>query len=252
MIDRVASGFHPFVIPFVAGMVFVLGYCLIGIVRILLQLPGEDRKRFFLSLVTPKTALKNIRDIFCDCLFHVKLWKRNRLLGYMHSSIAFGWFMLIVLGHIEVILFLPHRIRLFYYPIFFNYFVAEANSTIQGALLFFLMDFFLLVVLSGIALAMYKRIRSRIFGMRRTARPSLMNRIGLYSLWAIFPLRLLAESFTAHISGGSFLTIPANWVFRQFLGTTSTCSRPGGPIPSCSACSWSSFPSPGTCTSLRR
>ena len=218
MIDRVASGFHPFVIPFVAGMVFVLGYCLIGIVRILLQLPGEDRKRFFLSLVTPKTALKNIRDIFCDCLFHVKLWKRNRLLGYMHSSIAFGWFMLIVLGHIEVILFLPHRIRLFYYPIFFNYFVAEANSTIQGALLFFLMDFFLLVVLSGIALAMYKRIRSRIFGMRRTARPSLMNRIGLYSLWAIFPLRLLAESFTAHISGGSFLTIPANWVFRQFLG----------------------------------
>ena len=218
MIDRVASGFHPFVIPFVAGMVFVLGYCLIGIVRILLQLPGEDRKRFFLSLVTPKTALKNIRDIFCDCLFHVKLWKRNRLLGYMHSSIAFGWFMLIVLGHIEVILFLPHRIRLFYYPIFFNYFVAEADSTIQGALLFFLMDFFLLVVLSGIALAMYKRIRSRIFGMRRTARPSLMNRIGLYSLWAIFPLRLLAESFTAHISGGSFLTIPANWVFRQFLG----------------------------------
>ena len=218
MIERFASGFHPFVLPFLAGMVFVLGYCVYGIIRILFQLSAADRRRFLLSLVTPKTALKNIRDIFCDCLFHVKLWKRNRLLGYMHSSIAFGWFMLIVLGHLEVILFLPERIRLFYYPIFFNFFVAETETTIQGALLFFLMDFFLLVVLSGIVLAMIKRIRSRLFGMRRTPRPSLLNRIGLYALWAIFPLRLLAESFTAHISGGSFLTIPANWVFRQFLG----------------------------------
>ena len=184
----------------------------------LFQLPGEDRKRFLLSLVTPKTAWKNIRDIFLNCLLHVKLWKRNRVLGYMHSSIAFGWFMIILLGHIEVMLFLPERIHLFYYPIFFNFFVAEADSTIQGSLLFFLMDFFLLVILSGIGLAMVKRVRSRLFGMRRTARPSLLNQIGLYSLWAIFPLRLLAESFTAHISGGSFLTIPANWVFRQFLG----------------------------------
>ena len=148
----------------------------------------------------------------------MKLWKRNRLLGFMHSSIAFGWFMLIVLGHLEVMIYCPGRIHLFYYPIFFNYFVAENESTIGGAVLFFLMDFFLLLVLSGIVLAMIKRVRSRLFGMRRTTRPSLLDRIGLYSLWAIFPLRLLAESFTAHISGGSFLTIPANWVFRQFLG----------------------------------
>lgn len=218
MIERFSSGFHPFVLPFLVGVIFVLGYCVYGIVRILFQLSGEDRKRFLVSLVTPKTFVKNIRDIFCDCLLHVKLWKRNRLLGYMHSSIAFGWFMIILLGHIEVMLFLPERIHLFYYPVFFNFFVAEADSTIQGSLLFFLMDFFLLVILSGIGLAMVKRVRSRLFGMRRTPRPSLLNQIGLYSLWAIFPLRLLAESFTAHISGGSFLTIPANWVFRQFLG----------------------------------
>ena len=177
MIERFSSGFHPFVLPFLAGMIFVLGYCVYGIVRILVQLPGEDRKRFLLSLITPRTFLKNIRDIFCDCLLHVKLWKRNRLLGYMHSSIAFGWFMLIVLGHIEVMLFLPERIHLFYYPIFFNFFVAETDSTIQGSLLFFLMDFFLLVILSGIGLAMVKRVRSRLFGMRRTARPSLLNQM---------------------------------------------------------------------------
>lgn len=218
MRERFATGFDPFVLPFLIGFVFVLGYCAYGIVRILWQLPREDRRRFLLSLITPRTAVKNIWDIFCNCLLHVKLWKRNRLLGFMHSSIAFGWFMIILLGHLEVMIYCPERIRLFYYPIFFNYFVAESESTLGGALLFFLMDFFLLLILTGIALAMVKRVRSRLFGMRRTTLPSLTDRIGLYSLWAIFPLRLLAESFTAHISGGSFLTIPANWLFRQFLG----------------------------------
>ena len=218
MTERFATGFHPFVLPFLFGMIFVLGYCLYGAIRILVQLPKEDRRKFLISLVTPATAWKNVKDIFLNCLLHVKLWKRNRMLGYMHSSIAFGWFMIILLGHIEVMLFLPHRIRLFYYPIFFNFFVAEGESTIQGAVLFFLMDLFLLVILSGITLAIIKRVRSLWFGMRRTTRPSLLDRVGLYSLWAIFPLRLLSESFTAHISGGSFLTIPMNWIFRQFFG----------------------------------
>ena len=218
MTERFATGFHPFVLPFLFGMIFVLGYCLYGAIRILVQLPREDRRKFLISLVTPATAWKNVKDIFLNCLLHVKLWKRNRVLGYMHSSIAFGWFMIILLGHIEVMLFLPHRIRLFYYPIFFNFFVAEGESTIQGAVLFFLMDLFLLVILSGITLAIIKRVRSLWFGMRRTTRPSLLDRVGLYSLWAIFPLRLLSESFTAHISGGSFLTIPMNWIFRQFFG----------------------------------
>lgn len=218
MIDRIPSGFHPFVIPFLAGMAFVLVVCALWLLKVILELSSDDRKRLFVSLVTPKTALKNVKDIFFDCLLHVRLWKRNALLGYMHSSIAFGWFMLIVLGHVEVLLFVPRRINLFYYPIFFNYFVAEGDTTLKGSLLFFLMDFFLLVVLSGIALAIIKRVRSRLFGMKRTTRHSLVNQIGMYALWAIFPLRLLAETFTAHISGGSFLTEPANWVFRQFLG----------------------------------
>ena len=218
MIDRFASGFDPFVIPFLIGMIFVLGYCIIGAIRLILQLDAEDKKKFFLSLITPKTIWKNIKDLFLNCLIHVKLWKRNKLLGYMHSSIAFGWFMLILLGHIECFIYMPHRVKLFYYPIFFNYFVAENEYTLRGAIFFFLMDFFLLVVLSGIVLAIIKRVRSRIFGMRRTTRPTLLDRVGLYSLWMIFPLRLLAESFTAHISGGSFLTIPMNMMFKAFLG----------------------------------
>ena len=101
MIDRIPSGFHPFVLPFLFGMVFVLSYCLFGMVRILWQLPRKDLRKFLLSLINPKIIVKNCWDILKDCLIHVKLWKRNKLLGYMHSSIAFGWFMLIVLGHLE-------------------------------------------------------------------------------------------------------------------------------------------------------
>ena len=218
MRERFLTGYNDFVLPFVFGMLFVLTYCLVGLVRIIIQLPPQDRKRFFISLVTPKTMIKNVKDIFLKCLIHVDLWKRNKLLGYMHSSIAFGWFMLILVGHIEVFLYTSHLgAKALYYPIFFRYFVAETESTMKGALIFFLMDFFLLVVLSGIALAIIKRVRSRFFGMRRTTNPSFLDLIGLYSLWSIFPLRLLAESFTADISGGSFLTKSLNYVFTEFL-----------------------------------
>lgn len=211
------SGYSNFIIPFMIGMIFVLSWCAIGAVRIILQLPADDRKKFFLSLINPRIMLKNIREWFCDCLFHVKLWKRNKLLGYMHSSIAFGWFMIIVIGHIEVFLYTPERMHQVWYPIFFRYFVAVTENTMKGSFFFFLMDFFLLVILSGIALAIVKRIRSRFFGMRRTTRASITDLIGLYSLWSIFPLRLLAEGFTADISGGSFLTKSLNTVLHSFL-----------------------------------
>lgn len=211
------SGYNNFILPFMIGMIFVLSYCAVGAVRIILQLNVQDRRKFFRSLVNPRIMTRNIRDWFCDCLFHVKLWKRNKMLGYMHSSIAFGWFMLIVIGHLEVLLYTPERVNQLWYPIFFRYFVAETESTMRGAFLFFLMDFFLLVVLSGIILAIVKRIHSRIFGMKRTTRPSFADMVGMYALWCIFPLRLLAEGFTAGISGGSFLTKSLHWVLNSFL-----------------------------------
>ena len=215
------SGFNSFVTPFMLGMLFVLGWCLVGACRVLIELPKEDRKKLALSFLNPKIMAKNIRDWFLDCIFHVKLWKRNKLLGYMHSSIAFGWLMIIVIGHIEVFLYTPERIHRLWYPIFFRYFVAVSDNTMEGALLFFLMDFFLLVILSGVALAIIKRIHSRLFGMRRTTRASLTDLVGLYALWSIFPLRLLAEGFTADISGGSFLTKSLNNLLHLFYSDTT-------------------------------
>ena len=217
MKERILAAYDPFVLPFVFGMTLILVYCLFGLVKVLLQLKPADRQKFLLSLITPAAILKNLRDLFCDCLFHVRLWKRNKVLGYMHSSIAFGWFMLIVIGHIETILYIPERLHKLYYPIFFRFFMEQQHQTLQGSFFFFLMDFFLLVVLSGITLAIIKRFRSRIVGMRRTTRLTLTDRIGLYSLWAIFPLRWIAEGFTAGVAGGSFMTIPINWILHGFM-----------------------------------
>ena len=64
MRERFLTGYNDFVLPFVCGMIFVLAYCIIGMTRIILQLPAQDRKRFFISLVTPKTFFKNVKDIF--------------------------------------------------------------------------------------------------------------------------------------------------------------------------------------------
>lgn len=222
MRERFITGYNDFVIPFMAGMIFILVYLLAGIVRTVWRLEPGDRKKLFLSLINPRLLLKDIRDIILDCLLHVKIFRRNILLGYMHASIAFGWFMLIVIGHIEVWLYTPNRLNMLYYPIFFRFFVAShGEQSLRGSLLFFLMDFFLLVVLSGIFLAMFKRIRSQILGMRRTTKPALTDRIAMYALWSIFPLRLLAEGFTAGISGGSFLTKSISLLFGDFFNDPS-------------------------------
>ena len=224
VIDRIPSGYSNFVIPFVVGVSFMLIWLTVGLIRLMAKIPADDRRRFWKSLVTPKIALKNIKDLFCDCLFHTKIWKRKPLLGYMHSSIAFGWFMLIVLGHIEVALFVPKHLAWteggLFYPIFYRFFVwiNPGHVTLRGSFFFFLMDFFLLYVLTGVGMAIFKRFRSIVLGMRHTTKPSLADRVALYSLWMIFPLRLLAESFTADLSGGSFLTVPVNHLWHWIFG----------------------------------
>ena len=189
--------FHPFVLPFVLGMAFVLTYCLVGLFRVIGQLPKDDRKKFWRSLVTPKTAWANIRDLFGDCLFHVKIWKRNPILGYMHSAIAFGWFMIIVIGHIMLFTLKPlqnvdvqgfaRTFTNFYYPIFYKHFASETP------VFAFLMDFFLLMIISGILIAVVKKIYSKIVGVKRVTKFGFADNMIRIALWTIFPFRLIAE-----------------------------------------------------------
>ena len=189
--------FHPFVLPFVLGMAFVLTYCVVGLLRVIGQLPKEDRKQFWRSLVTPKTAWANIRDLFGDCLFHVKIWKRNPVLGYMHTAIAFGWFMIIVIGHVMLFTLKPlegidaqgveRMFPYFYYPIFFKYFAEETP------VFAFLMDFFLLMIISGILIAVVKKVHSKIVGVKRVMHFGFADNMIRFALWTIFPFRLVAE-----------------------------------------------------------
>ena len=219
MIERITQGYDPFILPFMFGLSFLLLYLGIGVVRIIaIQLSWNEKKMLVRHIFSFK-IFKTLWDIIIDCLIHVKIFKKNILLGYMHSSIAFGWFMLIVIGHIEVWLYTPQRTGLIYYPVFFRYFVMETHQTMRGAFFFFLMDLFLLVVLSGIALALYKRFRSKRMGMKKTTKHDLRSKIALYSLWAIFPLRLLAESYTVDICGGGFLTRSVNTLMSSFTGS---------------------------------
>ncbi len=213
MIER--FNYDPFVLPYTFGLIFVLAWLVLSVIRVFKSLPLRDKKKLGMHFFSWK-IFKSVKDVFADCLFHVKIWRKNWVLGYMHTSLAFGWFMLIVLGHMEVFFFCPHRLNLPYFPIFFRYFMMEAGETLRGSLFFFLMDFFLLFVLSGVALAIIKRFRKKIFGMKRTTKLKWNDQIAVYSLWFIFPLRFLAESFTSEISGGSFLTRGFSMIFENF------------------------------------
>lgn len=207
--------FDPFVLPFVLGTTFVLLYCFIGMIRIIWQLPKEDRRKFGRSLITPKTLWKNIKDLFGDCLFHVKIWKRKPILGYMHSSIAFGWFMIIVVGHFESVTFSPLKgaeltplqdlASTLYIPIFFRFFAIEELS-LKAQIYSFLMDFFLLMIISGIFIAVVKKKKPKQVGLKRVTKFGIREDLVRIALWTIFPLRFLAESSMAGFAGGSFLT----------------------------------------------
>lgn len=197
--------YAPFVIPFTVGLIYIISYFAFSFIKLLHDLSWADRKRFFRSIFSYRIFVSGWEAVR-ECLLHVKMFRRNKMLGFMHMSIAFGWFMMILLAHVEVKIYAPHRFNLPYYPIFFRYFTKETDLTLGGSFLFFLMDFFLLMVLVGVGMAVFKRFNSRPMGMRRTTRLKMPDRIAVYTLWLIFPLRLLAESYTANIAGGSFLT----------------------------------------------
>jgi len=72
--------------------------------------------------------------------------------------------------------------------------------------------------LSGVFLAYFKRFSKRSFGMKKTTKLQWRDYIALTSLWFIFPLRFLAESFTAGMyHNGSFLTQTAGNIFKDYL-----------------------------------
>ena len=195
--------YAPFCIPFIVGaalMFLVVAWkWLLWIVR----LPKSDKLLILRGLPTVRT-LQAVWEVMRESLLHRRIFRVNPLLGYMHMSLAFGWFLLILTGWIETISYVGFRYVPLQGHVFFKYF---ATSLEHKPLFDFLMDLLLLFVLSGVALAWGKRFWSRAMGMRRTTKHVPGDRVALSALWFIFPARLVAESATCALyGGGGFLT----------------------------------------------
>jgi Fe-S oxidoreductase len=198
--------FDPFVLPFTIGMIVLFTVLIVRYVSWVLLLSSGEKSTLRQNIFTFRT-LSGIREIFFESLLHKKIYTKNRLLGYMHMSLAFGWFLLIVVGHFETSAYFGKAVMTPYVPIFVRFFQTDATHHTAQFGYWFIMDTILLFILSGVFLAWYKRRRAKKFGMKRTTQHVLGDRIALTVLWFIFPLRLVAESITSILyGGGSYLT----------------------------------------------
>ncbi|MBP5547605.1 MAG: 4Fe-4S dicluster domain-containing protein [Bacteroidales bacterium] len=201
-----STSFSIFVIPFFLGVLFLL---YISVWKYWRWIRGFDKlqRAIIRKNIWSWRFLPAIWEAFREGLLHWRITKKNLLLGYMHRSLAFGWFLLIVVGAVQAKLAYPHG-HPFWMAIFYNYFEPESNPLAFPKAGFYadLMDGLLIYVLSGLFLAMFKKVWSRPLGMKRTTRHTIMDRVTKMALWAIFPLRLLSETATSGIYGnGGFL-----------------------------------------------
>jgi|WetSurMetagenome_2_1015567.scaffolds.fasta_scaffold01266_6 Fe-S oxidoreductase len=209
--------FDIFTLPFNIGLYFILIYAVVRCVRWFSDLSKADKLRLQRGFFG-RPFSQSIREIFLESLIHRKILKTNPRLGYMHMSLAFGWFLLILFGTIEADVFGTHHLNAPYKAIFFRFFNPDHGQTPFERSYAFLMDFILAFVLSGLLLAVLKRFSSKIVGMKKTTRLKPLDKIALTSLWLIFPSRLIAESLTCGAYGtGSFLTGTLGSFFASFL-----------------------------------
>ncbi|MDE5579361.1 MAG: (Fe-S)-binding protein [Alistipes sp.] len=195
--------YAPFCLPFILGAAAMFAAVGCKWLVWLLRLPRTDKMLILRGLPTAAT-LRAAGEVVCESLLHRRIFRVNPVLGYMHMSLAFGWFLLIAVGWIETVAYLGFRYVPLQGHVFFKYF---ATGLPHKPFFDFTMDLLLLFVLSGVALAWAKRLRSKTLGMRRTTKHVLGDRIALSALWFIFPARLVAESTTCALyGGGGFLT----------------------------------------------
>ncbi|MFR9504149.1 MAG: (Fe-S)-binding protein [Rikenellaceae bacterium] len=207
-----------FIIPFTLGVIVLFTIVIFNYCKWLYMLPKEQKQLIYKSIFSKK-SFGAIREVFMESLLHRRIFKTNPLLGYMHMSLAFGWFLLIAVGWIETTAYLGGEMVPPHIHVFFKYFSKGIDHSSVAINFGFIMDLLLLMVLSGVALAWFKRLRSRSLGMKKTTKHSLGDKIALSALWFIFPLRLIAESTTSAIcSNGSFLTGSLGSLLSKMMG----------------------------------
>lgn len=198
--------YDPFILPFSIGAMILIFTLIFKYSYWIYKLDPSEKIKIVRGFFSIK-FFKAIREVFLESLIHKKIFKENALLGFMHMSLAFGWFLLIVGGSVESKIHTHKAFNAPYEPIFFKFFNHNINMYPWADEFKFIMDFILLMILSGVVLALIKRVWSRLFGMKKTTRLRLGDHLAMYSLWFIFPLRFFAESITSGIyNNGGFLT----------------------------------------------
>jgi len=209
--------FDIFVLPFNTGLYFILIYCVVRCVIWFRQLSRADKLRLQRGFFG-RAFGQSLKEIFMESLIHRRILKSKPVLGYMHMSLAFGWFLLILFGTIEADIFGAKHLNPPYRAIFFRFFNPDHGTTGLTRIWSFWMDLLLAFILSGLLLAVIKRFIPGVVGMKKTTRHKPADRIALTALWLIFPSRLLAESFTCGAHGsGSFLTGTTGAWLASFL-----------------------------------
>ncbi|HQJ13885.1 MAG TPA: (Fe-S)-binding protein [Bacteroidales bacterium] len=209
--------FELFTLPFNLGLYFILIYSVVRITIWFRDLSRSDKLRLQRGFFG-RPFMDSLREIFMESLLHRKIFRKNPVLGYMHMSLAFGWFLLIVFGTFEADFFGEKHLNPPSHAIFFRWFNPEHGAEGFARIYSIWMDLLLAFILSGLLLAIIKRFTPRLMGMKKTTKHTWTDRIALISLWLIFPSRLLAESFTCGAHGsGSFLTGNLGNALASFL-----------------------------------
>ena len=177
-----------------------------------IKLSSKTQKRIVRRLFS-RRFFYAIQEIFLESLLHRKLFRVNVLLGLMHTAFAFGWFLLIVVGKIETLIFTQSWINPVWVPIFLRRGDLFTESIVTKVFANS-MDFILMLILLALVVAIGKRFFAKSVGMKGTTQHDLRDRLAMSFLWAIFPLRFLAECGQASIShNGGFLTQTASNFF---------------------------------------
>ncbi len=209
--------YDPFTLPFTIGLYFIFVFLTVKYTIWIFQLSKPDLLKIRKGLFTAKT-FSATKEVFMESLLHRKVFKVNPMLGYMHMSLALGWFLLIVFGKIGTLSFTKDFFNPLHYAIFFKFFEPHDPHFFYSRTYCFLMDTFLLFILTGLGLAIFKRFKSSVFGLKKTTKTRLGDKLALTALWLIFPFRLLAESFTSGVyHSGHYLTGNLGDFFAGFL-----------------------------------
>ncbi|MBO4724084.1 MAG: (Fe-S)-binding protein, partial [Bacteroidaceae bacterium] len=88
-----AYPYNDFVIPFLIGTILLFGIIIYKYIRWIKKFSDEQRKIIRKNWYSWK-IFPAIWEMIREGLLHVRILKKNLLLGIMHQAYALGWFLL--------------------------------------------------------------------------------------------------------------------------------------------------------------